>query len=160
MKRRPKRIAYSDLPKIRETLLKQQNGFCPICDRKVVSPVVDHEHVKRIGGSGRIRGVLCSTCNVFLAKIENNAQRYRIPREMLPSVLVGAARYLTTTPLPILHPSENPKPPKLQKASYNELKRTCDKLGLKIPPFPARGYLTKPLMRLYEKIGIVPKFYK
>lgn len=41
-----------------EKMLIQQNGCCLICSIKMNSPHVDHCHE-----TGRIRGLLCATCN-------------------------------------------------------------------------------------------------
>jgi hypothetical protein len=41
-----------------EDLLLSQEGKCKICQRKMNRPHTDHDHI-----SGRVRGLLCSTCN-------------------------------------------------------------------------------------------------
>jgi len=69
-------------------------------------PVLDHSHIKRIKGTGRIRGTLCSSCNVYLAKIENNATRYGIKQTVIPLVLRNIADYLELPVTPYIHPSE------------------------------------------------------
>ena len=71
---------------IRESHMKFSD-ICPICKKKITSPVVDHEHSSRIFGTGRIRDTICSNCNVFIAKVENNCKRYGIVLEELPEVL-------------------------------------------------------------------------
>jgi hypothetical protein len=53
-----KQLKVSDVPKIREKLLKEQNYTCPICFQKITDPCLDHHHKKRIKGTGLIRGVL------------------------------------------------------------------------------------------------------
>lgn len=50
-------------------LVQLQNGVCPICERPLVKPVVDHLHArnwKRMPAEKRkkfIRGVPCNYCN-------------------------------------------------------------------------------------------------
>ena len=56
---------------IRESFLKK-SCICPICNKEIVSPVLDHQHKKKVRGTGRIRNNICSNCNVFIAKTENN----------------------------------------------------------------------------------------
>jgi hypothetical protein len=66
---------------------------------------------------------------------------------------------------PLLHPSHAPKPRKLMKSSYNELKREIKKANhflskpLKMPDYPKSKRLTKRLKELYEQFAIYPKFY-
>ncbi len=58
-------------------LLKSQHGVCAICkqtERKIVNGEpqnlsVDHDHV-----TGKVRGLLCSRCNLFLGRIEDSIQ--------------------------------------------------------------------------------------
>jgi Recombination endonuclease VII len=59
-----------------QILLETQNGVCAICGRPertvhrrggaVRTLAVDHNH-----RTGRIRGLLCATCNTLLGRIEN-----------------------------------------------------------------------------------------
>jgi len=162
-----KQLKSKDIPPLRERLLKLQGGFCPICRKKIDRPVLDHEHKRKLKGSGLIRGVLCSTCNSFLGKIENSCKRYRITLQDLPNVLRRIADYIEQDHLPYMHPSEMPKKPKLTKRSYNKLKTAYTKFlkhknvrGTKFPAYPKSGYLTKPLARLFDRLGIEPTFYQ
>lgn len=54
-----------------ETMLLAQNGLCAICgikpNHKKLS--VDHDHV-----TGRIRGLLCSPCNLGLGSFRDNIE--------------------------------------------------------------------------------------
>jgi hypothetical protein len=43
-----KQLKVSDVPEIREKLLKEQNYICPICLQKITDPCLDHHHKKRI----------------------------------------------------------------------------------------------------------------
>ena len=153
-------LKWGEIASLRDQLLKNQNSCCLICDQKInkQEAVLDHHHCRRVGGTGQIRGVLCRTCNVFLGKIENNCKRYRIPNENLPVVLANIIKYLSSCQFPYIHPSEKAKPLRLQKSSYNELKKIMNGKK-KIPPYPKSGTLTKGLEQLFYKHGIVPKYY-
>ena len=161
MKRRKQKIQHltqKQAVELRCSLLQKQNGICPICDRDVNSPCLDHSHTKRVKGSGLIRGVLCRSCNVLIAKMENNCVRYGIQQSILPSVLRRMATYLEQDHLPFLHPSEVPKRKKIMKSSFNALlKAMADEK--KKPEFPKSGFLTKQLEALFTKFNIEPKFY-
>ena len=69
-----------------ETLLKKSKGLCTICKRVLVRygpeknsrPCVDHNHK-----TGKVRGVICYSCNVGLGHFLDS-----------PEVLNRAARYL------------------------------------------------------------------
>lgn len=102
-------LTSSDIPMIREMLLDQQEGLCPVCYEPVKRPSLDHQHTKRIKGSGLVRGVLCANCNVFVGKVENNCKRYGIPLEALPSVLRNIAKYLEAPHTNYIHPTEKGK---------------------------------------------------
>lgn len=157
---RPKQLKWSELPELRDKLLKQQNHICPICKRQIESPVLDHHHVRRVKGTGLVRGVLCRQCNVLLGKMENNCTRYSIDQENLPEVLRNMAKYLQKKHKPYMHPSEAPKTPKLMKSSYNELAKTVKEDGrFKMPEYPKSGKLTVRLAELFEKFELEPKFY-
>ena len=93
-------LKQKDLPTIREQLLREQNGICPICKRVITDPCVDHHHKKWIKGTGLIRGVLCRSCNVFIAKSENNCI-HTIHSELHDPQ--GIQEHLERTPL-YIHP--------------------------------------------------------
>jgi hypothetical protein len=150
-------LNWSEVETIRSILSHEQEGICPICKKKIKTPCLDHQHKKRIKGSGLIRGVICSTCNVFLGKIENNCTRYSISLEELPQILRNIAEYLDKEHLPYLHPSEVEKPKKLKKSSYNALMKIVG--SHQFPSYPKSGKLTKPLKQLYEDFEVEPEFY-
>lgn len=152
-------LKTTEVQKFRKFLLHKQKGICPVCELKITDPVLDHSHKKRIGGSGKCRGVVCRTCNVFLAKSENNAVRYRIKIVDLPRILRNIAKYLEKPHLPYLHPSERNKPKKLKLSSYKKLQKAWDGKGI-FPPYPERGGVTIKLTALFTKYGIEPEFYK
>jgi hypothetical protein len=158
----PKQLKGSDIPKIRQWILsKRQNGLCPICGKKITDPCLDHSHKKKIKGTGLIRGVLCRSCNVFLAKSENNCIRYGITIQDLPRILRNMADYFERPHYNYIHPSEKPKDKKLKKSSYNKLIKCLQKANhkKKIPDYPKSGKLTKVLECLYEATNINPEYY-
>lgn len=155
----PKLLKHSDVPDVRNQLLEQQGNLCLICQNQAKSPCLDHSHTKRNKGTGLVRGVLCRSCNVLVAKMENNCVRYSIEQEKLPQVLRNMAAYLEKPHLQLVHPSETPKPPKLKKISYNRLKKAY-KGDATLPEYPKSGKLTKKLERLFKLYEIEPEFYK
>lgn len=161
--KKPRQLKAKDVPKLRRFLLeKKQDGKCPICEKIIEDPCLDHSHIKRIGGSGLIRGVLCRTFNVFIAKSENNCTRYGIKQSDLPQILRSCANYLEREHLPYIHPSERPKDPKLKKQSYNKLLKAYKNSGkrAKFPEYPKSQKLTKKIAELFEQFGIKAEFYK
>lgn len=147
-------LKQSDIKPLRDRLLKEQNGICPICSKKAQPPVLDHEHRKKYGGSGKIRGVLCSTCNSLLGKIENSIVRYRIAKEQLPNVLRGIAMYVEKPHLDFIHPSEKSKTKLLGK---REFKKVAKYYSEKYPKrksliFPKSGKVNKQINDLLNEI--------
>jgi len=155
------------IPVVRHRILNLiQGGNCPICNKAPTSSALDHHRTKKVHGTGQIRGVLCRTCNIFIAKSENNAGRYLISSEELPHVLRRMADYLLKEQYPYVHPSEKAKPKYVRKDSYNKLKKECARIGYKkfIPDYPtddkAKMKMTLPLKRAYEAVGMEPEYYK
>jgi len=161
-----RQLKQSDIPKLREELLFEQGGICPICKYPIEdgTACLDHEHRRRIKGSGQLRAVLCRACNTFLGKLENNSRRCNIPLRRLPMVLRRISKYLLEEHKPFIHPSEREKTPKLQLSSYNSLKKKY-KGRAKFPEFTfdkkgnPNQKLTIKLKQLFEQHDIEPKFY-
>ena len=153
-------LKFSEIPTLRKTILEEQQGICPIC-RGIIGEyeaALDHEHKKKVKGTGQIRGVLCRSCNVFLGKLENNCRRYNISRKRLPNFLSRIADYLREEHKPFIHPNEKEKIPKLRKDSYNKLAKLYSGRA-KFPEYPKTGRLTIKLKVLFEQYGVEPKFY-
>lgn len=51
-------MAFSLRHHISMTLLRHQKGRCGFCDTRVLTMVIDHDHI-----TGLVRGMLCSSCN-------------------------------------------------------------------------------------------------
>ncbi len=57
-----------------DTLFIQQEGVCAICQRepKRRQLAVDHDH-----GSGKVRGLLCTRCNLLLGMVDDDVMTLR-----------------------------------------------------------------------------------
>lgn len=158
-----KNLSQSDVKELREKILLENNGICPICRKPIKEgkAVLDHSHQKKNKGTGLIRDVICSGCNILLGKIENNCVRYGISNFELPRVLENMSFYLLKEHLPYRHPTEIPKEPKLTKSSYNKLKKAFIENNMKgkFPEYPKSGKLIKSLEALYLALEIEPEFY-
>lgn len=140
-----KQLKGSDVPKLRKQILQEQNGICPICKKEIQGPCLDHQHKKKIKGSGQIRGVLCRACNIFLGKAENNCVRFSISQKVLPSILRNIADYLEQKQYPYLHPSEKPKEPFLKRNSISKLTKLFKM------EFPKRKVPTVLIYKIHKK---------
>ena len=155
-------LKQKDIKEIREKLQKEQKGICPICKKKIKRPVLDHDHTKRVKGTGLCRQVICSSCNVFLAKIENNAVRYSVSKQELPFVLLNISEYLLKPHTKYIHPSEKKPQPQIKKTCFNRLNKVYQG---KFPrkkklTFPKRGRLTKKLQGLFKDFHIKIEYRK
>jgi 5-methylcytosine-specific restriction endonuclease McrA len=121
---------------LRDALLLKQKGKCTICGKPAKDPTLDHMHQKKVKGTGRIRGAVCSMCNTFLARSENNAARHGISNKELPDILRNMADYLEDQKR-IIHPTEVPKRKKVGVREWNRVKKYYFKV------FPNRKTLPK-----------------
>lgn len=158
---RTRQLKQKEIKDVRQKILEEQNYICPICTNPIgeLDAMLDHEHKKRVGGTGLIRGVLCRSCNVFVGKIENNCKRYGFHIRHLPRALRRISKYLKKDHLPLRHPSERKKGPKLKKDSYNRLMKAYCGMA-RFPEYPKSGKLTVKLKELFNLYGIKPEFYK
>lgn len=155
----PIQLKASDISELRERLIEEQNGICPICSKPLVRPVVDHQHTKKVKGTGQVRAVICSMCNTFLSRSENNAPRHGITLEELPQVLRNIADYLEAEHLPYIHPTEKPKEPKVSKRNFNKLIKKIksdSSYKKKLPEYPKSSKLTKELKMLFDLYCVNP----
>lgn len=96
------KIKTKEIAPLRESLLQEQGGYCAICCKVPVRPVLDHNHAH----PGNIRGVLCNLCNTMEGRIYNNHKRHKI--DDLPSWLRQLATYLekhNENPSTSIHPT-------------------------------------------------------
>ena len=82
-----------------EALVEAQGGLCAICETKPAAHV-DHDHV-----TGKIRGVLCFTCNVALGQLKDDAALFRkaidyLERTTWQKTLECPGVYRLTSPRP------------------------------------------------------------
>ena len=107
---------------LRDVYSLRQKHKCAICGRLIEKPTLDHVHTKKVKGTGLIRNVLCSMCNTFLARIENNASRHSLKVKDLPDILRRTADHLEQEKQ-VIHPTEAPKRKKVGKREYNKVKK-------------------------------------
>ena len=138
---------------IRESLLKK-SCICPICNKEIVSPVLDHQHKKKVRGTGRIRNNICSNCNVFIAKTENNCTRFKIAQEELPEVLKNISEYFGAQQYNIIHYTDKESRPTLSKTLANKVLKYWEYLypGKKKLSYPKSGVLTKDWEEALKKL--------
>jgi len=136
-------ITHDQLSSLRDKMIIDQKNICPICNREIEQPVVDHHHISKVGGDGCIRAVICSMCNTFIARSENNCKRHKIPQELLPTVLRNMADYFENVKTNIVHPNEKKKykPTEMfNKTQYNKVEKYWDNIYPrrkgKCPKFP------------------------
>lgn len=68
---------YEMTPEQFEEMSKEQDGMCLICGREVPL-VVDHDHL-----TGKVRGLLCRTCNSGLGQFRDDRDLLRAAIEYL-----------------------------------------------------------------------------
>ena len=66
---------YGLLPQQEKELKEKYNGICPICNERKAN-AIDHDHI-----TGKVRGYICSKCNLGLhymenIELKNNMERY------------------------------------------------------------------------------------
>lgn len=160
-----------DVKQYRKEILELQGGICPILQEEIQEgyACLDHAHEDSLYSEtqkGQIRGVL----NRYANSLEGS-MRARFKRSGLSNIitfeefLINLYTYLVDHRYPLLHPSNKPRTRKLQKRSYQELKREINEVNkyldkpIKMPDFPKSGRLTKRLKELYHRFGLTPKFY-
>ncbi len=155
-------LKYSAIKDLRNILLKKQGNVCAICKQPPKNPVLDHDHKKRVKGTSYCRGTLCSNCNIYLAKIENNALRYGITQKELPKILRRIADYKEADQTLFIHPSEKPKSKKLSKRFFKKLQKEYKRKypNKKEIEYPKSGKLTKSIQQICDEFCIEPEYLK
>ncbi len=103
-------LTTGKIKKYREDQLKEQLGYCDLCNDIIIRPNLDHSHLED-GGDGYCRGTICNSCNTLLGAVENN-WRSSVLYEDLPAWLISASKYIQKyrdCPSGILHPAERSK---------------------------------------------------
>ena len=149
-------LTEKDVKPLRDKLLKEQGNVCKICKEPYTRWSLDHQHAKRIGGSGLVRGVLCNRCNLLVGACENTAKRHFGTVSDLPVRLRNIADFLEESHLPFIHPSEMPKTKPFSKRVFNKLaklykERYPNKKGL---TYPKSGKTTKQLKELTKEFNL------
>ncbi len=146
-----KLLSVSDIAVVRESFGNIQDNTCPLCNRELDRPVLDHWHIARNNGNGKIRLVLCSTCNTLLGKLENSFPRYKVPYSVAPKWLKNVADYLTMGTTSLIHPTERPTI-KMTKNEFNRFKELVSKYEEFNFTYPKLGVLkNSKLLNLYIK---------
>ena len=137
---------------IRDAYITRQKGKCLLCNKLVHNPTLDHMHIKRVKGTGLIRNVLCSRCNTFLARVENNTARHGITNKELPDLLRRMASHLEDEKR-IIHPTEIPTRKKVGTREWNRVKKYYFKIYPKRKALPKRPtYVTDNWLELKREV--------
>lgn len=68
-KRAELRRAYGISLEEYQGMLLNQKGICPICEKHMNRPCVDHDHT-----TGKVRALLCSGCNTALGGLKDSVK--------------------------------------------------------------------------------------
>ena len=114
------KLKNSEIPVLREQLLKEQNGLCALCLEPIESgkAVLDHDHK-----SGKIRAVLHRGCNALEGQITNSLPRNLITESRLRNILARLLEYQKTL-RPELHPSHKTPEERKEHARQKRIKNT------------------------------------
>jgi hypothetical protein len=69
--------AFNLTPSEWDQILAHQGGVCFICEQPTAHPHTDHRH-----RDGLVRGILCSSCNRGLGKIEDPRWKFTVHKLM------------------------------------------------------------------------------
>jgi len=164
-----RQLKRKDLKALKERWHQEQNNICPLFGNEypLEEMVVDHFHKLKSelpdeSGKGLCRGVLHFQANSIEGKITNAYKRYGGDKHKdLPTFLRNLADYLESNKIHTdekwIHPSEEPKAPKLMKSSYNKLVKAVNGKQ-KVPKYT--GKFTKVIEKLFEKYEVQPAFAK
>ena len=170
-----KQLKQKDIKSMKEKLWEENEKKCPLLGIEVELDKMVLDHIHKLKGEapseqkGTIRNALEFRANAMEGKITNNWKRYFGADENnhpidLPTFLRNLADYLEKGAYQCeegnyyIHPSEEPKQPKLMKSSYNKLKRLYTGKA-KFPEYPKSGKITIGLIKLYTDYELNPEFY-
>ncbi len=137
---------------IRDAYAIRQKNLCAVCNRPIEKPTLDHVHIKKVKGTGMIRNVLCSQCNTYIARLENNASRHSLNTKELPDILRRVADHLEQEKQ-IIHPNEIPRKEKVGARAWNKVKKHYFKLYPRRKALPKRPtYVTDAWLELVREV--------
>lgn len=164
-----RQLKQKDLKALKEKWHQEQNGICPLFNKPYPPEEMTLDHCHKLkselpseDGKGLCRGAIHFQANSIEGKITNAFKRYGGDKHIdIVTFLRNLAKYLESNKIHTeekwIHPSEEPKAPKLMKSSYNKLVKAIGGKQ-KIPSFS--GKLTKSLQKLYDKYNIKPEFHE
>lgn len=104
-------------------ILAKQNGKCALCqnERLLSEVVLDHCHT-----TGRVRGVLCTTCNGMEGKIANAAMRstYGGRKHTPVDFVLAVVAYWEREPYPVLYSGVRTKEEKRELRNKRARRKT------------------------------------
>jgi hypothetical protein len=163
-----KQLKQKDIKALREKWHEDQSKICPLFGNEYSHDemTLDHFHALKSDGPdektgrGLCRGSIHKQANAIEGKITNAFRRYGGDKHIdLPTFLRNLADYLESnkshTDEKYIHPTEEPKSPKLMKSSYNKLVKAVNGKQ-KVPAYT--GKFTKGIERLFEKYKVEPQF--
>lgn len=116
-------LKTAEVSAVRQQLLKKQGGVCAVCSQKILGrdvAVLDHDH-----DTGRIRGVLHSSCNGIEGRMKSLGHRCH-KGVLSVDYIIGLGKYLEhhkTPRIGALHPSY--KTPQQKKDAKNAKARAA-----------------------------------
>lgn len=144
-------MKQKDLKILRDKLLKDQNGICPICKKEIQRAVLDHFHRRKIKGTGLCRGVLCNSCNFFLGRIENSCARAGIKIDDLDEILLNLVNYRQNFKTNYVHPTEFKKITKKQVENIQKYFREVYPRKI-LPEFPESMNMNSQFKKIIKDI--------
>jgi hypothetical protein len=97
----PGQIKQKDIAPLREKIITENNGICPLCEYPIERPQLDHDH-----GSGFIRSAICGNCNLWIGKVENGL--IRSGRKDRGGIMLKNLFFYINCLRPEIHPTFHP----------------------------------------------------
>lgn len=111
------RIKVIEIPTYRTLYAKEQNNICPLCNKQIHDPILEHNHK-----NGMIRGTTCRKCNSVLGSIENAGKRFGVSVEDLIQITRNFENHIKNVK-PILHPTYRSPEEKKAQAKIRAAKK-------------------------------------
>jgi len=149
---------------LKNEMIKEQNNKCLLCEQELTKSTLDHSHRSIVHGTGLIRGVLCSSCNMLEGKLANNAVRNGLTIEQFKNFTKNIHDYIFVREhKPYVHANLAPVAKRLKKNSYKKLIEALRAQGSKesdLPDYPKTQRYGAPLQRAFAKVDFEPEFLK